>query len=113
EKIGESKSRTILSQEQRITKAQQIDIEEGNCQDGTEKGEGDGGDIVKEGLGVDIGQEVQERDGDSRGTVKGINAVQNDISPLKKLQAIVSHQEGEVEFTKRRIMRTLNMMMVD
>ncbi|MCD7464749.1 hypothetical protein HAX54_053358 [Datura stramonium] len=100
EQIGDSESRTILSQEQRITEAQQVDIEEGNCQDGTEKGEGDEGDIVKDVLGVEIGQEVQERDGDSQETVKWISAVQKDISPLKKLQGIVLHQEGEVECAK-------------
>ncbi|MCD9639695.1 hypothetical protein HAX54_024401 [Datura stramonium] len=57
-------------------------------------------EIVKEDLGMDTGQEVQERYGDSQGTVNRISAAQKDISPLKKLQSIVSHQKGEVEFTK-------------
>ncbi|MCD7472676.1 hypothetical protein HAX54_013977, partial [Datura stramonium] len=100
--MGDSKSRTIISQGKRITKAQQIYIEEGSCKDGTEKWKSEVGDTHKEDLGVNTGQEVQEKAGDSGGTVsdKGINATQSDKSPLKKLPAIVSHQEGEVEFTR-------------
>ncbi|MCD9561563.1 hypothetical protein HAX54_020845, partial [Datura stramonium] len=74
----------------------------GKLQRWDRKREGEGRDTYKEDLGVDTGQEVQERAGDSRGTVldKGISAAQRDISPLKKLPTIVSHQEGEVEFTR-------------